>query len=85
MNFRIWTLSRTFFVRYRWYDQNLQGEFRKIGVISLNKIQDRYRKRILLKGKDLAKMKEAVAGLLERSESRYTKDVRIDVNPMVLD
>ncbi len=69
----------------RWYDQNLQGEFRKIGVISLNKIQDRYRKRILLKGKDLAKMKEAVAELLERSESRYTKDVRIDVNPMVLD
>ena len=54
-------------------------------MISLNKIQDRYRKRILLKGKDLAKMKEAVAELLERSESRYTKDVRIDVNPMVLD
>ena len=62
----------------------LVGDYKTIGVISLLKIRDQYRSRILLKGMDLDGMRNDVRSLLMDEELKG-KDIRIDVNPMVLD
>ena len=62
----------------------LVGDYKTIGVISLLKIRDQYRSRILLKGMDLDIMRNDVRSLLMDEELKG-KDIRIDVNPMVLD
>ncbi|MBR2824778.1 MAG: primosomal protein N', partial [Solobacterium sp.] len=62
----------------------LVGEYKTIGVISLLKIRDQYRSRILLKGMDLDVMRNDIRNLLGNEELKG-KDIRIDVNPMVLD
>ncbi|MBQ1321592.1 MAG: primosomal protein N' [Solobacterium sp.] len=64
---------------------HLQNEaYKTIGVIALLKIQDRFRSRILLKGKDLDVMRRDVRRALEDPQVS-PKHVRIDVNPMTLD
>ena len=60
------------------------GDFKTIGIISLLKIQDLYRYRILLKGKDLDSMRQAVAKFLSTTKIDVT-GLRIDINPMYLD
>ena len=62
----------------------LVGDYKTIGVISLLKIRDLYRSRVLLKGTDLDSMRNDVRNLLGKEELKG-KDIRIDVNPMVLD
>ena len=62
----------------------LAGNFKVIGILSLLKISDRCRCRILLKGKDLEEMREAVRNAIaDEHDSRVS--LRIDVNPMTLD
>ena len=62
----------------------LNGDFKVIGVISLLKIADRYRNRILLKGRNLDTMRQTVQDYLDHTEE-IPEGLRIDVNPMVLD
>ena len=56
----------------------------KIGVISLLKIRDQYRERIILKGKNLQEMREAINVFFQQNEVDRNL-IRIDVNPLVLD
>ncbi len=63
----------------------LCGNFRTIGLIPLPKRRDLFRRRILLKGKDLEEMRRAVRELLDREPELRKKDIRIDVNPMNLE
>jgi primosomal protein N' (replication factor Y) len=46
--------------------------------------QDRVRDRIILKGKDLDEMRQAVQYFIDHTDADL-KGLRIDVNPMVLD
>lgn len=62
----------------------IQGNFKVIGIVSLLKIQDRVRNRILLKGKNLDEMKQAVQFFMDHTDTDLS-GLRIDVNPMVLD
>lgn len=64
--------------------QELEGSFKKIGVITLLKIKDRYRSRVILKGKDLEEMREAVRKFMKESTLNLNS-LKIDVNPMYLD
>lgn len=68
-----------------WLKNSLHGTYKTIGVITLLKIQDRFRFRILLKGRDLEEMRKDVRALFRTEEYRKAKDIRIDVNPMTLD
>lgn len=63
---------------------NLQGDFKVIGVISLLKIKDRYRNRVILKGKNLDEMRTALKDLLETNQINMDS-ISIDVNPLTLD
>lgn len=63
---------------------SLHGNFKVIGIITLLKIQDKARDRILLKGKDIDEMREAVQKFLDET-ALDIKGLRIDVNPMVLE
>ncbi len=67
-----------------WMKNNLKGNFKSIGVVKLLKIKDQYRYRVLLKGKDLNEMRNAVRNLLDTGENKK-KNIHIDVNPMVID
>ena len=62
----------------------LQGNFKVIGIVSLLKIKDRVRNRIILKGKNLDEMRQAVQYFIDHTDTDL-KNLRIDVNPMVLD
>lgn len=62
----------------------ITGNFKTIGVISLLKIQDQVRDRVLLKGKNLDEMRQAVQVFLKETKMDM-KGLRIDVNPLVLD
>ncbi len=62
----------------------LRGEFKVIGVVTLLKLQDLYRYRLILKGKNLEQMITSVQTFLKTTKLN-TKGLRIDVNPMVLD
>lgn len=62
----------------------LKGDFKVIGIINLLKIQDRVRDRIILKGKNLDEMRQAVRYFIDHTEADL-KGLRIDVNPLVLD
>ncbi len=64
--------------------QRMKGNFKTIGVISLLKIHDLCRCRVILKGKDLDEMRKAVREYMESGEFSL-KGLRIDVNPMYLD
>lgn len=63
---------------------SLQGSFKTIGVISLLKIHDLYRSRVILKGKNLDEMRAALKACMNSSDL-LSKGLRIDVNPMYLD
>ncbi len=69
----------------RWFFEHLEGDFKKIGIIALTKIQDRYRSRIVIKGKDSEALKEAVRRLITPENAKYTGCLRVDVDPLVLD
>lgn len=62
----------------------IHGNFRVIGVISLLKIADQYRNRVLLKGRNLDEMRNAVQNWLNAQKTK-PEGLRIDVNPVVLD
>ena len=64
--------------------KGIQGNFKTIGVISLLKLQDLYRSRIVLKGTNLDDMRQAVLTFMHSTKPDM-KGLRIDVNPMVLD
>ena len=64
--------------------QSLHGNFKVIGVISLLKIRDQYRERIILKGKNLQEMRDNINTFLQKNEIDRNL-IRIDVNPLVLD
>lgn len=63
---------------------SLQGDFKVLGVSQLLKIADRYRSRILLKGKNLNQMRNALKSAMEQ-KGLDVSGVRIDINPMTLD
>jgi primosomal protein N' (replication factor Y) len=65
--------------------QALNGNYKTIGVLTLLKINDRFRSRVLLKGQDLDEMRRDVRAFLGSPEGSRIKDLRIDVNPLVLD
>ncbi len=62
----------------------LSGNFKVIGIVSLLKIKDRYRNRLILKGKNLEEMRHALKELLKDSQLDLNA-IKIDVNPMTLD
>lgn len=62
----------------------IHGNFKVIGVISLLKIRDQYRERIILKGKNLQEMRDAIKEFFQQNEVDRNL-IRIDVNPLVLD
>jgi primosomal protein N' (replication factor Y) len=64
--------------------EEIQGDFKTIGVVSLLKIKDRVRNRIILKGRNLDEMRHAVQYFIDHTDADL-KGLRIDVNPMVLD
>jgi primosomal protein N' (replication factor Y) len=59
----------------------LYGNFKTIGPVSLLKIKDMCRERILLKGRNLDEMRNAVLEM-EAAGKADLKGLRIDVNPM---
>lgn len=63
---------------------SLHGNFKVIGIITLLKIQDKARDRIILKGRNLDEMREAIQKFLNET-ALDIKGLRIDVNPMVLE
>ena len=64
--------------------RGINGNFKNIGVISLLKIQDRCRSRVILKGKNLDEMRSAVRVFLKNSDMNFD-GLRIDIEPMTLD
>ena len=64
--------------------EGIRGNFTVIGTISLPKIKDRCRCRVLLKGKDLDEMRAAVKQYVETC-SIDLKGLKIDISPMVLE
>lgn len=68
-----------------WLRENLGGSYKVIGVIALPRLSDRYRARLILKGKDLNEMRKDISTLLKTDDSSRINLIRIDVNPMVLD
>ena len=65
--------------------QGLHGSFKTIGIIPLLRLRDTFRRRIILKGKNLDEMRQAVRTLLNERTELKRKDIRIDVNPMRLE
>ena len=55
-----------------------------LGPSDLGKLQNRYRARLILKGKDLDFMRENVKRLLPEMPIKHSVDVVIDVNPRSL-
>lgn len=68
-----------------WLRDGLHGAYKVIGVIALPKLRDRYRARLILKGKDLNEMRKDISTLLNGDDRNRKNMIRIDVNPMVLD
>lgn len=70
-----------------WFAQRLQNpQWKVLGPSDLLRIKDRTRVRLVLKGRDLELMKQAVGGVLD--EYRKKKDqahLAIDVNPLILE
>ena len=64
--------------------QALNGSFKVIGVVSLLRLKDRCRSRIVMKGKDLKEMQDAVRNYIDSAGSSL-RGLRIDVNPLYLD
>ena len=62
----------------------IQGNFKVVGIVSLLKIKDLVRDRVILKGKNLDEMRHAVQYFIGHTDTDL-KNLRIDVNPMVLD
>lgn len=62
----------------------LHGDFKVLGVTQLLRISDRYRNRILLKGRNMDEMRNALKIALEE-KGIDSSGVRIDMNPMTLD
>lgn len=62
----------------------ITGSFKTIGIIGLYKIQDMVRDRVILKGKNLDEMRQAVQSYIDHT-GLDLKGLRIDVNPMTLD
>lgn len=62
----------------------LSGDFQVIGIVSLLKINDRCRSRILLKGKDVEKMRTAIRSFMAETDLDL-KGLKIDINPLYLD
>lgn len=63
---------------------SLQGDFKVLGIISLLKIKDLCRDRILLKGKNLDEMRRCLQQFL-KATTIDANTIRIDVNPLTLD
>ncbi len=68
-----------------WLKQNLTGNYKTIGVISLIKINDFYRSRVVLKGKNLEEMRKDIRALMEKDKSNRINSIQIDVNPIALE
>ncbi|MEE3488590.1 MAG: primosomal protein N' [Bulleidia sp.] len=68
-----------------WLKDHLKGSYKTIGVLRLLKIQDYSRARIILKGQDLDAMRSDVRKVLSMKDPHTERDIRIDVNPMVLE
>lgn len=65
------------------FKEKLIGNFNILGPSELLKINDQYRFRIILKGKNLDEMRENIQKLL--NENTFMCSLKIDVNPLVLD
>ncbi|MEG0076935.1 MAG: primosomal protein N' [Anaerorhabdus sp.] len=64
----------------------LKGDFKILGPSTLLRIKDTYRYRILIKGKDLEKMKDCVRSVVrEKCAIGGCPTIKVDVNPMILD
>ncbi|MGM9941147.1 MAG: primosomal protein N' [Bulleidia sp.] len=61
----------------------IHGNFRVIGVISLLRINDCYRNRVILKGRNPDEMRDAVQAWFD-SQKTKPEGVRVDVNPLSL-
>jgi primosomal protein N' (replication factor Y) len=63
----------------------LHGSYRVIGIIQLLKINDMFRSRIVLKGKNLEEMRADVRDVLLDHPKAVMASVIVDVNPMTLE
>lgn len=61
----------------------IHGNFRVIGVISLPRINDHYRNRVILKGRNPDEMRDAVQAWFDALKTK-PEGVRVDVNPLTL-
>lgn len=68
-----------------WLRNGLHGDYKVIGVIALPKLRDRFRARLILKGKNLNEMRKDISTLMNEGDGNRKNMIRIDVNPMVLD
>ena len=68
-----------------WLKEGLHGDFKTIGVMSLAKLRDLYRCRIILKGKDPEVMRKEIRRLFASDDRNRVNSIRIDVEPMTLD
>lgn len=63
-----------------------QEGYKVLGPGELLKIKDQYRYRLVLKGKDLEKMRREIWDLLQKvKKERNSSEIKIDVNPMNLE
>ncbi len=62
----------------------ITGNFKNIGVITLLRIQDRCRSRVILKGRNLDEMREAISSFIRNSKLNLD-GLKIDIEPMTLD
>ncbi|MCH1941222.1 replication restart helicase PriA [Holdemania massiliensis] len=72
----------------QWFAQALRqtNAFKVLGPSDLFKLQDRYRSRLVLKGKNLDQMKAVLSKILEEYRTQRTQaHLSIDVNPLILD
>ena len=72
----------------QWFAQALRqtDAFKVLGPSDLFKLQDRYRSRLVLKGKNLDQMKAVLSQVLEEyRKQRAQAHLSIDVNPLILD
>lgn len=68
-----------------WLRDHLHGNYKTIGVISLLKLRDLFRCRVILKGKNLDEMRHDTAALLQSDGTGRINRIKVDVNPLVLE
>jgi primosomal protein N' (replication factor Y) len=63
---------------------DVEEDYRILGPVDLGKTKGSYRVRIILKGKDLDRLRNRVWNMLEKEELKGDVELNVDVNPFTL-